>query len=83
MHANTLSGRFKVQGDGGVGPCYGRTEELEYQDAQYETQQGDDQHYLDHQYEPECVLEERTHQFLGLNNRTKHLHRYVYNGHYI
>lgn len=45
----------EMQVDGGAGPLYGAAE-LERQDAQYETQQGDDQPYLGHQLEPKGVL---------------------------
>lgn len=45
--------------DGGAGPLYGAAE-LERQDAQDETQQGDDQPYHAHQFEAKGVLEEET-----------------------
>lgn len=49
--------------DGGACPLYGAAE-LERQDAQDETQQGDDQPYHAHQFEAKGVLEEETRQVL-------------------
>lgn len=42
--------------DGGSGPLYGAAE-LEGEDADDETQQGEDQPYLRHQLKPKSVLE--------------------------
>lgn len=49
----------EVQVDGGAGSLYG-TAELESQDAECETQQGDGQSYFSHQLKPIGVLEEKT-----------------------
>lgn len=45
--------------DSGAGPLYG-TAERECQDAQCQTQQGDDQPYLGHHLEPIGVLQQKT-----------------------
>ena len=49
----------EVHVDGGAGPLDGAAE-LERQDAQDETQQGDGQPYLGHDLEAKRVLEETT-----------------------
>ncbi len=49
--------------DGGSSPLY-RVAELERQDAQYETQQGDGQPYFGHQQKPKGVLTEKKQQVL-------------------
>lgn len=58
----------QVQVDGGAGALYGAAE-LERQDAQYQTQYGDDQAYLRQQNELKGMLGESTRQILTLMTR--------------